>query len=494
GTPVGRKLGETLKISGGADVTKLADDNIGVITDPASGELKVKLAQNLNLGSAGSVTIGDTLLNGSGLTITGGPVITKTNVNMGNQIVHGVANGAAATDAVNYGQLQAVENKIDQTSTTVNKGLTFKADDTNTVNRKLGETLHVAGDGTNTETKVDGGKVVVALKNELKFDVTGTTNKLTINKDDKGTVNGLSNTTWNPLSITSGQAATEDQLKAVDDKIAAISADTLKSWDAQIDGVKVKTVSKTDNVLNFKKGSNIKLSDDSGAIKISVVDAPNFAGKVTAKGFDAIGHKIENVKAGAVNQTSGDAINGAQLWKTSSSIATHLGGGSSVTPDGTVSAPTYKFKYVNGGSYNTVGDALSAVDRQFGNVYNNFGNVYNQMGELRSSIKTTGALGSALSALKPMHYDPVEPSQLMAGFGAYKGEYALALGFAHYVKEDFMVHAGVSVSHHGESMANAGLTWKIGRKEDREAIPERYRKGPMNSVYVMQKENAQLQA
>ncbi|WP_199674770.1 YadA C-terminal domain-containing protein, partial [Pyramidobacter sp. CG50-2] len=487
GTSVGRKLGETLKISGGADVSKLADDNIGVITDPANGELKVKLARNLNLTAAGSLTIGDTLLNGSGLTITGGPVITKTSVNMGGQVVHGVANGAAATDAVNYGQLKAVENKIDQTSTTVNKGLTFKADDTNTVNRKLGETLHVAGDGRNTETRVDGGKVVVALKNELKFDVTGTANKLTINKDDKGTINGLSNTAWNPLSITSGQAATEDQLKAVDDKIAAISTDTLKSWDAQIDGVKVKTVSKTDNVLNFKKGSNIKLSDDSGAIKISVVDAPNFAGKVTARGFDATGNKIENVKAGTVSQTSGDAINGAQLWKTSSSVAAHLGGGSSVNPDDSISAPTYKFKYVNGGSYNTVGDALSAVDKQFGNVYN-------QMGELRGSIKTTGALGSALSALKPMQYDPVEPSQIMAGFGAYKGEYALALGFAHYVKEDFMVHAGVSVSHHGESMANAGLTWKIGRKEDKEGIPARYRKGPMNSVYVMQKENAQLQA
>ncbi|RKJ75070.1 hypothetical protein [Pyramidobacter sp. CG50-2] len=57
-----------------------------------------------------------------------------------------------------------------------------------------------------------------------------------------------------------------------------------------------------------------------------------------------------------------------------------------------------------------------------------------------------------------------------------------------------MVHAGVSVTHHGESMANAGLTWKIGRKADKEQIPERYRKGPMSSVYVMQKENAQLQA
>ncbi|MDY2649480.1 MAG: YadA C-terminal domain-containing protein, partial [Pyramidobacter porci] len=141
-----------------------------------------------------------------------------------------------------------------------------------------------------------------------------------------------------------------------------------------------------------------------------------------------------------------------------------------------------------------VGDALSAVDTQFNNIYNRFGDVYNQMGELRGEIKTTGALGSALAGLKPMQYDPVEPSQIMAGFGAYKGEYALALGFAHYLKEDFMVHAGVSVTHHGESMANAGLTWKIGRKEDKDQIPERYRKGPISSVYVMQKENAELQA
>ena len=116
------------------------------------------------------------------------------------------------------------------------------------------------------------------------------------------------------------------------------------------------------------------------------------------------------------------------------------------------------------------------------------------MGEMRKEIKTSGALGSALSALKPMHYDPIEPSQLMAGFGAYKGEYALALGFAHYPNEDMMLHAGVSITHHGESMANAGLTWKLGKKEDRDKIPERYRKGPMHSVYVMQKENSILQA
>ena len=212
---------------------------------------------------------------------------------------------------------------------------------------------------------------------------------------------------------------------------------------------------------------------------------------VTKAGINAGNKKIANVARGEVSQTSADAVNGSQLWGASSSVSNHFGGGSTVNVDGSVSAPTYN---IRGGTYHNVGDALSAVDTQFNNIYNRFGDVYNQMGELRGEIKTTGALGSALAGLKPMQYDPVEPSQIMAGFGAYRGEYALALGFAHYLKEDFMVHAGVSVTHHGDSMVNAGLTWKIGRKEDKDQIPERYRKGPISSVYVMQKENAELQA
>ena len=261
-------------------------------------------------------------------------------------------------------------------------------------------------------------------------------------------------------------------------------------WNLQTNGGPSIVVAKNDTV-QFRNGSNIEITRDERDVTVSVVDAPTFAGKVTAKGFDATGSKIVNVAKGDVTQTSADAVNGSQLWGVSSSVSNHFGGGSTVNADGSVSAPTY---VIRGGTYHNVGDALSAVDTQFTNIYNNFGNVYNQMGELRSEIKSTGALGSALAGLKPMQYDPVEPSQIMAGFGAYRGEYALALGFAHYVKEDFMVHAGVSVTHHGESMANAGLTWKIGRKEDKDAIPARYRSGPISSVYVMQKENAELQA
>ena len=313
----------------------------------------------------------------------------------------------------------------------------------------------------------------------------------------------LSDSTTSPAhTVTLGQSVTPDIKFVGANGITATVAGGVvtigldpdaaqgSKWNLQTNGDVPAAVGKNDTV-QFKNGKNVAIARADKDVTIGVVDAPNFAGKVTAKGFDATGHKIVNVAKGDVTQTSTDAVNGSQLWGVSSSVATHFGGGSTINADGTVSAPTYN---IRGGTYHNVGDALSAVDTQINNIYNNFGNVYNQMGSLRRDIKNVGALGSALSALKPMQYDPVEPSQLMAGFGAYKGEYALALGWAHYLKEDFMVHAGVSVTHHGESMANAGLTWKIGRKEDKEAIPARYRSGPISSVYVMQKENAELQA
>ncbi len=511
-----KKLNNTLDIIGGA-TGALTDGNIGV--NNIGGKLKVQLVQKLNLTAAGSLTIGSSYLNNDGLTIgtPGAPntvSLTSTGLNNGgNQIVNvksgldgadlSTASGATLKNAANIGDLKnAIENA---SSTLTNQGFALSADDGSKVSKKLGEAIHVAGDGINTETKVDGGKLTVGLKNELKFDVKdpsgATTGQLTINKGDKGTINGLTNKAWDPLHITSGQAATEDQLKILDDKIAQTGAAVNKPMHfaanegANVDrklGETLKIYGGATTAGTYS-GDNLKTVASAGGIELRMADNPNFKGKVTAKGFDATNNKIENVKAGDVSKTSADAVNGSQLWKTSSSIATHLGGdkyGLTVKNDGSISAPTY---VIRGGSYHNVGDALSAVDSQINNIYNNFGNVYNQMGELRSEIKTTGALGSALSALKPMHYDPIEPSQIMAGFGAYKGEYALALGVAHYVKEDFMVHAGVSVSHHGDSMANAGLTWKIGRKEDKDKIPERYRKGPMNSVYVMQKENAELQ-
>ena len=355
------------------------------------------------------------------------------------------------------------------------------------------------------EYTVDLADDVTFGKGNNAVSIKGTEGKLTVGGGSKpvtvdgnsGTITNLKNTSLSVEGFaTQGRAATEEQLKAVNDavnkEIGNVVAKSGK-WEARINGRFLKTIDANDNTMNFVKGSNIELSDDDnqGNLKISVVDAPTFAGTVTAKGFDAAGNKVVNVAKGTVSNESTDAVNGSQLWNASDSIAKHLGGGAKVNADGSVSAPTY---IVRGGEYHDVGSAFTALDKAFDSIGNNFGNIYNQMGEMRKEIKTSGALGSALSALKPMYYDPVEPSQLMAGFGAYKGEYALALGFAHYPNEDTMLHAGVSISHHGESMANAGVTFKLGKKKEKDKIPERYRKGPMHSVYVMQKENSMLQA
>ena len=105
GTPVARKLGETVNIVGGAAGT-LTDGNIGVVAD-GTDTLTVKLAKDINLGATGSVTIGNTLVNTSGLTITGGPSVTSAGIYAGGQKITGVANGTAASDAVNLSQLQS---------------------------------------------------------------------------------------------------------------------------------------------------------------------------------------------------------------------------------------------------------------------------------------------------------------------------------------------------------------------------------------------------
>ena len=77
--------------------------------------------------------------------------------------------------------------------------------------------------------------------------------------------------------------------------------------------------------------------------------------------------------------------------------------------------------------------------------------------------------------------------------GNYRGETAAALGVAHYTAEDTMFHVGVSVgSHH--NMVNAGVTRKFGTSDKRKAIPERYKGGPIRSMYVMQDELTQLKA
>ena len=111
----------------------------------------------------------------------------------------------------------------------------------------------------------------------------------------------------------------------------------------------------------------------------------------------------------------------------------------------------------------------------------------------RQYASKAGANAAALAALKPIQYDPLEPTQIMAGVGNYKSQTAVALGMAHYTNENTMFNIGISLDSH-DNMVNAGVTHKFGYSPEKKAIPDRYKGGPISSIYVMQDEMQALLA
>ena len=113
-----------------------------------------------------------------------------------------------------------------------------------------------------------------------------------------------------------------------------------------------------------------------------------------------------------------------------------------------------------------------------------------QIERAKSETRHVGALSSALAALHPMQYDPLQKNQVMAGVGTYRDKQAVAVGVTHYFNENLMMTAGVSVgeAERVKTMANVGITWKIGKDDDRRDLPERYKEGPISSIYKMQQE------
>ncbi len=154
------------------------------------------------------------------------------------------------------------------------------------------------------------------------------------------------------------------------------------------------------------------------------------------------GTTISNLKAGEVSPTSMQAVNGSQLYATNQAVA-----------------------------QNTTAIA----------------NLNNRVDGLSSDIEKSGAATAALASLKPIQYDPLEPNQIMGGIGHYKGSTAAAIGLAHYTNESTMFHIGASLGG-GNTAIGAGVTHKFGFSEEKKAIPERYKAGPISSVYVMQDE------
>lgn len=170
-------------------------------------------------------------------------------------------------------------------------------------------------------------------------------------------------------------------------------------------------------------------------------------------------------------------------------------GGVTITPAGGNQVSLTKDGLDNGGNtISNVGPGVNGTDAvNVNQLKNATGGLSNAINAVAGETQRVGAHAAALSALKPIQYDPLEPTQVMAGIGNYRGETAAALGIAHYTAEDTMFHVGMSVgSHH--NMVNAGVTRKFGTSDAKKAVPERYKGGPISSIYVLQDEVTALKA
>ena len=480
-----------------------------------------------NTATADSTVIDDGNGNNTALTKDGVTITTagKDNVSLtgngldnGNNKIVNVADGTNDTDAVNVRQLEA-KTKASTTELTANGGesagsttgnivltKTTAADGHIIYDNKLNDkvtlgtdpTKAVTVDGTNGTIKAgkDGNAVAIngtdgtikagdgtnavaidgkngSVKAGDKIALDGKDGKATIGTvgiDGKdGVISGLANKTWDPNNITSGRAATEDQVQ---------SAVANAGWDATV-GTEGSGVNSTPNAtpekirpnetLTFKAGNNMMVSHAGKTISYAV--NPELTDMKSATFKDA---------AGNTTVTNG---NGITITPGSANPNNPNAGPVSLTKDG-LNNGNNQLKGVAPGSDDT--DAVNIGQLKASNA-----KIGDAIGQVAGEVQRVGAHAAAMAALKPIQYDPLEPTQVMAGVGNYRGETAAALGLAHYTNENTMFNVGVSVGGN-HNMVNAGVTHKFGYSPEKKNIPDRYKAGPISSVYVMQDEVSSL--
>ena len=462
-----------------------------------------------NTATADSTVINDgngnnTALTKDGVTITTAGKdkvsLTGNGLDNGNNKIVNVADGTNDTDAVNVRQLEA-KTKASTTELTANGGesagsttgnivLTKKtaADGHIIYDNKLNDkvtlgtapTKAVTVDGTNGTIKAGDGTNAVAIDGKNgsvkagdKIALDGKDGKATIGTvgiDGKdGVISGLANKTWDPNNITPGRAATEDQVK---------SAVADAGWDAAVgtEGSGVNSTPsataekvKPNETLTFKAGNNMMVSQNGKSISYAV--NPELTDMKSATFKDADGN---------TTVTNG---NGMTITPGSANPNKPNAGPVSLTKDG-LNNGNNQLKGIAPGTDDT--DAVNVGQLKASNA-----KIGDAIGQVAGEVQRVGAHAAAMAALKPIQYDPLEPTQVMAGVGNYRGETAAALGLAHYTNEDTMFNVGVSLGAN-RNMVNAGVTHKFGSSPEKKNIPDRYKAGPISSVYVMQDEVSSL--
>ena len=540
--------GKTVEFSGGNNVT------VKQTSSDDGAKVEFALKNNIDLTQDGSVKIGDTKITNGGLVINNGPSITKDGINAGNKQITNVEDGVNDTDAVNVRQLKDAKTKlVDGQNTTVtgdgSKNNPYKVNVEGDL-KKITSITNNDGDG---KLEFKGDQVVnIAGDNTIKLD--GKT----------GDITGLTNKTLDSADFaTKGRAATEEQLKLVQQEAAKKSTEKVKAKDDANNIAKVKPqngeaygdagatyeVSVDKNDVKDVAREAVTVSGDNKAISVAVQknDANhttnyqvNFNGTEAAKqipltykengknartvmlsdgldfsnGVNTTAHTDANGKVSF--DVKGDLTNITSISNNSNGPKMSFGGDSINITGGSLSLGDNFIHNVKAGEKNT--DAVNVSQLKAAKTEVEAGRnvtVEHRLGEngqdiykvnaeaaadprvdqLGEEIGHVGAQSAALSALKPIQYDPMEPTQIMAGYGNYRGNSALALGVAHYKNESTMFHAGVSwAGGNGHMMANAGVTWKVGNRDSEAAVADRYRKGPISSTYAMQTEVASMKA
>ena len=255
----------------------------------------------------------------------------------------------------------------------------------------------------------------------------------------------------------------------------------LSAWNVTAAGGTVEKVQGGDTV-KFQAGDNLEVKQDKTTFTYSLAKDVKGLNSVTVGDENGPSTKITpagtTVKDAAGNSTT---VNGA---------------GMTITPANAAANPvSLTVNGLNNGGNQIHGVAPGTADTDAVNVSQlkaAKAGLQQAINDVGVETQRVGAHAAAMAALKPIQYDPLEPTQIMAGIGNYRGETAGAIGLAHYKTEDTMFNIGVTLGS-SHNMINAGVTHKFGGSRDRkDAIPERYKAGPISSIYVMQDEVSHL--
>ena len=315
----------------------------------------------------------------------------------------------------------------------------------------------------NVKVKADGDTITVG-ENGIKVN-TGT---ITVNTEDGKDADGKAvkaGTVSVPKADQGKIATVGDVAKAINN--AAWQAKGGKTDNGVFTGNGAAQPVKAGDVVTFNAGNNLKLTQTGSSFTYEL--NPTLTGLTSAE-FKS-GNNTTKIDGNGITLTPAGAGKGA----VSLTNAGLNNGGNKIT---NVAAGTNPTDAVNVSQLRDAAGNMQAITNQ-----------------LQGQVNRVGSQAAALSALKPIQYDPLEPTQIMAGVGHYQGQNSLALGVAHYKNESLMFHAGAAIGgNRSQVMANAGITWKVGAKADETAVADVYRQGPISSAYVLQDKMGALEA